>query len=135
MERVDLLDDPRFTKLADRAAHNDEINAIVAEWTSSLPAVDVEARCVEMDVPVATAYTAADIYADEHFAARGDIITVDDPVAGPLRQQAPYPRLVGEPVPVPSGAPRLGEHTDDVLTEWLGLSPDDIRALRDEGVV
>jgi crotonobetainyl-CoA:carnitine CoA-transferase CaiB-like acyl-CoA transferase len=88
-----------------------------------------------MDVPVATAYTAADIYADEHFAARGDIITVDDPVAGPLRQQAPYPRLVGEPVPVPSGAPRLGEHTDDVLTGWLGLSPEDIRALRDEGVV
>jgi crotonobetainyl-CoA:carnitine CoA-transferase CaiB-like acyl-CoA transferase len=135
MGRVDLLDDPRFTKLADRAAHNDEINAIVAEWTSSLPAADVEARCVEMDVPVATAYTAADIYADEHFAARGDIITVDDPVAGPLRQQAPYPRLVGEPVPVPSGAPRLGEHTDDVLTGWLGLSPEDIRALRDEGVV
>ena len=135
MERLDVLDDPRFKKLADRAAHNDEINAIVAEWTSSLPAAEVEARCVETDVPVATAYTAADIYADEHFAARGDIITVDDPVAGPLRQQAPYPRLVGEPVPVPSGAPRLGEHTDEVLTEWLGLSPDDIRALRDEGVV
>src|SRR5262245_33458967 len=135
MERLDVLDDPRFKTLADRATHNDEINAIVAEWTSSLPAAEVEARCVEMDVPVATAYTAADIFADEHFDARGDIITVDDPVAGPLRQQAPYPRRVGEPVPVPSGAPRLGEHTDEVLTEWLGLAPDDIRALRDEGVV
>jgi crotonobetainyl-CoA:carnitine CoA-transferase CaiB-like acyl-CoA transferase len=135
MERLDLLDDPRFTKLADRAAHNDEINAIVSEWTSSLPAAEVEQRCIATDVPVATAYTAADIYADDHFAARGDLITVDDPVAGPLRQQAPYPRRVGEPVPVPSGAPRLGEHTDEVLAEWLGFSPDDIRALRDEGVV
>jgi crotonobetainyl-CoA:carnitine CoA-transferase CaiB-like acyl-CoA transferase len=129
------LDDPRFTKLADRAAHNDEINAIVSEWTASLPATEVEERCIATDVPVATAYTAADIFANEHFAARGDLITVDDPVAGPLRQQAPYPRRVGEPVPVPSGAPRLGEHTDEVLTELLGLSPDDIRALRDEGVV
>jgi crotonobetainyl-CoA:carnitine CoA-transferase CaiB-like acyl-CoA transferase len=135
MDRVDLLDDPRFTKLADRAAHNDEINAIVSEWTSSLPATEIEERCIATDVPVATAYTAADIFANEHFAARGDLITVDDPVAGPLRQQAPYPRRVGEPVPVPSGAPRLGEHTDEVLTEWLGLSPEDIRALRDEGVV
>jgi succinyl-CoA---D-citramalate CoA-transferase len=135
MERLDVLDDPRFKTLADRAVHNDEINAIVAEWTSTLPAAEVEARCVATDVPVATAYTAADIYADEHFIARGDIITVDDPVAGPLRQQAPFPRLVGEPVPVPSGAPRLGEHTDEILTEWLGLSPDDIRELRDEGVV
>jgi crotonobetainyl-CoA:carnitine CoA-transferase CaiB-like acyl-CoA transferase len=135
MERVDVLDDPRFKTLADRAAHNDEINAIVAEWTSSLPAAEVEARCVAMDVPVATAYTAADIYADEHFAARGDLIVVDDPVAGPLRQQAPYPRRVGEPVPVPAGAPRLGEHTDEVLNEWLGLSPDGVRKLREEGVV
>jgi len=129
------LEDARFTKLANRAAHNDEINAIVSEWTSSLPATEVEARCIEMDVPVATAYTAADIFADEHFAARGDLIAVDDPVAGPLIQQAPYPRRVGEPVPVPSGAPRLGEHTDEVLTEWLGLSPDDLAALRDGGVV
>jgi crotonobetainyl-CoA:carnitine CoA-transferase CaiB-like acyl-CoA transferase len=135
MERPDVLDDPRFKTLAERAVHNDEINAIVAEWTSTLPAAEVEARCVATDVPVATAYTAADIYADEHFMARGDIITVDDPVAGPLRQQAPFPRLVGEPVPVPSGAPRLGEHTDEILTEWLGLSRDDIRELRDEGVV
>jgi len=135
MDRPELLDDPRFTKLANRAAHNDEINAIVSEWTSSLPATEVEARCIEMDVPVATAYTAADIYADEHFIARGDLITVDDPVAGPLRQQAPYPRRVGEPVPVPTGAPRLGEHTDEVLVEWLGLSPDDLGDLRAGGVV
>ena len=135
MERLDLLDDPRFTRLADRARHNDEINAIVAEWTASLPAIEVEERCVATDVPVATAYTAADIAADPHMVARGDIITVDDAVAGPLHQQAPYPRRVGEPVVVPAGAPKLGQHTNDVLTDWLGLSPDDITQLRDQGVV
>jgi crotonobetainyl-CoA:carnitine CoA-transferase CaiB-like acyl-CoA transferase len=135
MDRVDLLDDPRFTRLADRARHNDDINSIVAEWTASLPATEIEERCVAADVPVATAYTAADIAADPHMIARGDIVTVDDPVAGPLHQQAPYPRRVGEPVEVPSGAPRLGEHTDEVLTELLGLAPDDITRLREEGVV
>ena len=135
MERTDLLDDPRFTRLADRAAHNDEINAIVAAWTSSLPAHEVEERCVAADVPVATAYTAADIFADPHMAARGDLVTVDDPVVGPLRQQAPYPRRVGEPVEAPSGAPRLGEHTDDVLRDLLGLSADEIARLHDDGVV
>ena len=50
----------------------------------------VEAACVQHDVPVATAYTAADIFADPHIAARGDLVTVDDPVIGPVRQQAPY---------------------------------------------
>ena len=135
MERPDLLEDPRFTRLADRAAHNDEINAIVAEWTSSLPADEVEARCVAADVPVATAYTAADIFADPHMAARGDLVTVDDPVIGPVTQQAPYPRRVGEPVVAPAGAPRLGEHTDEVLHDLLGLDADEIARLHADRIV
>ena len=40
MDRPDLLDDPRFTKLADRAAHGDVINGIVADWTATLDARD-----------------------------------------------------------------------------------------------
>ena len=70
MERPDLLDDPRFTKLADRAAHGDLINGIVAEWTATLDARAIEERCVACDVPVATAYTAADIFADPHMIER-----------------------------------------------------------------
>jgi len=134
MDRPDLLQDPRFTKLVDRAEHGDAINGIVAEWSSALPAAVVEAACVAHDVPVATAYTAVDMFNDAQFAARGDLIAVDDPVIGPVRQQAPYPRFVGEPVPVPTGAPILGADTDSVLTE-LGLSADAIAALRSTGVV
>ena len=93
------LDDPRFARLADRAAHGDEINGIVADVDARRsPRAEIEERCVAHDVPVATAYTAADIFADPHIAARGDLVTVDDPVVGPLRQQAPFPRTVGEPV-------------------------------------
>jgi crotonobetainyl-CoA:carnitine CoA-transferase CaiB-like acyl-CoA transferase len=135
MDRPDLLDDPRFTKLADRAAHGDRINGIVAEWTTARPADEIEARCVAHDVPVATAYTAADIFSDPHMAARGDLVAVDDPVAGPLRQQAPFPRFVGEPVPVPAGAPRLGEHTRSVLAGELGLTEADLDRLAGDGII
>ena len=95
MERPDLVDDPRFRILADRAARSDEINGIVADWTSSHTAAEVEAAAIAHDVPVATAYTAADISADPHMAARGDLVDVDDPVVGPMRQQAPVPPLRG----------------------------------------
>ena len=105
MDRADLLEDPRFTRLSDRAEHGDIINTIVAEWTASRTAADVESACVAHDVPVATAYTAVDMFADAQFAARGDLVAIDDPVIGPVRQQAPYPRFVGEAVPVPAGAP------------------------------
>src|SRR6476620_2440699 len=97
MDRVDLVDDPRFAKLVDRAERSDEINDLVAQWTGSLPATDVEAACIEHDVPVATAYTAAVLFSDPHMQQRGDIVTVDDPVVGALRQQAPFPRRAGEP--------------------------------------
>jgi crotonobetainyl-CoA:carnitine CoA-transferase CaiB-like acyl-CoA transferase len=135
MDRPELVDEPRFARLADRAAHGDEINGIVTDWTSQLDARTVEERCVACDVPVATAYTAADIFADAHIAARGDLVTVDDPVVGPLRQQAPYPRVVGEPTPVPTGAPRLGEHTRDVLRDTLGVSDGELDRLAADGVI
>ncbi|MCX7621659.1 MAG: CoA transferase [Acidimicrobiales bacterium] len=135
MGREDLVDDPRFSRLADRAKHGDEINALVADWTSTLPAAEIEARCVEFDVPVATAYTAADIAADEHMIARGDLITVIDPVIGAVRQQAPFPRFVGEPVPVPSGAPRLGEHNEEVWCGLVGLGPAEYRQFVASGVI
>ncbi len=86
------------------------------------------------DVPVATAFTAADIFADPHVAARGDLVTVDDPVAGPMRQQAPYPRRVGETSAVPSGAPTSGGAHDEVLTE-LGLDDAELARLAEQGVV
>ncbi len=134
MERTELVTDPRFARLVDRAEHNDAVNALVAEWTSTLTATEIERRCVAADVPVATAYTAAEIFADAHMRERGDLVTVDDPVLGPLRQQAPFPRFVGEPILPPAGAPRLGEHTDEVLLS-VGVSPDELEALRSERVV
>ncbi|MEY2462984.1 MAG: hypothetical protein QOH64_1122 [Acidimicrobiaceae bacterium] len=134
MGREDLITDPRFATLAERAARSDEINGLVAQWTSSLPAEETEAACIAHDVPVATAYTAADIFADPHVAARGDLVSVDDPVIGPVRQQAPFPRFVGEPPTVPIGAPKLGEHTRQVLGELLGLDDAELDRLTREGV-
>jgi len=135
MDRPDLLDDPRFTKLADRATHGDEINGIVTEWTRARTAADIERACVDCDVPVATAYTPADMFADPHFGARGDLVEVDDPVAGAMRQQAPFPRFTGEPPAAPCGAPRLGADTRRVLGDELGLSPGELDALAADGVI
>ncbi|MGH9187055.1 MAG: CaiB/BaiF CoA transferase family protein [Acidimicrobiales bacterium] len=135
MGHPELETDARFATAADRAARSDEINGIVAAWTASLPAVSVEEACVAHDVPVATAYTAADICADPHVADRGDIVTVDDPVLGSMRQQGPYPRFVGEPLAVPSGAPRLGEHNQEVWCDLVGLSPGELATAKATGVV
>ena len=120
MGREELIDDPRFANLEERARNGEVINGLVADWCAGLTAPDIEKACLAFDVPVGTAYDAHDITTDTHMAARGDLVTVDDPVVGPVRQQAPYPRLSTMPPTPPRGAPRLGEHNDEVWTEVLG---------------
>ena len=135
MGREDLVTDPRYATLARRSEHADEINGVVAEWTGGLSAADIEAACIAHDVPVGTAYSAADIFADPHMAARGDLVAVDDPVVGPIRQQAPFPRFVGRPAPVPTGAPRLGADNRQVWCDLVGLSPDEFDQLQRSGII
>jgi crotonobetainyl-CoA:carnitine CoA-transferase CaiB-like acyl-CoA transferase len=135
MARDDLLDDPRFTTLALRSSHAEEINGIVAAWTGTRDAADIEAVCIAHDVPVGTAYSAADIFGDPHMAARGDLVAVEDPVVGPIRQQAPFPRFVGRPTPVPTGAPLLGADNRSVWCELVGLSDDEFAEAQRAGTI
>jgi formyl-CoA transferase len=135
MDRPDLRVDPRYATLADRARHGDEINGVVAAWTQAHTAAEIEEACVRFDVPVATAYTAVEIAHDSHFAARHDLVSVDDPVLGAIRQQAPYPRLVGETGAIPVGAPTLGADNDEVWCEMVGLDRGELDALRARAIV
>ncbi|MGH7785856.1 MAG: CaiB/BaiF CoA transferase family protein [Candidatus Binatia bacterium] len=133
--RPELLDDARFATFQARVANADAINAIVGDWCRIHTAAEIEHLMVAAAVPVSRAFSIADIAADPHYAARQDIVTVDDPTAGPLKQPAVYPRLSATPGRVQRGAPLLGEHNDEVYGDLLGLSPDEIALLRGERVI
>src|SRR5215813_2855653 len=135
MGREDLLADPRFRSLAKRAEHGDAINAIVGEWCRERTAAEIEAIMLAAEVPVTRAYSIADIAADPHYAARGDIVSVDDPTIGAVKQPAVYPRLSATPGRIARGAPKLGEHNQEIYGGLLGLSADAITALQADGVI
>ena len=135
MGREDLLADPRFASLALRAEHGEAINAIVAGWCRQHTARELAEVLERHEVPFGVAYSAADIFADPHIAARGDIVAVDDPVVGPVRMQGVYPRFSRTPGAIRRGAPRLGEHNDEVYRQLLGLSAEELAALEREGVI
>jgi len=135
MKREDLLTDARFASLAERAENGDAINQIVADWVATHTAAEIEALLLAAQVPVGRALNIAEIFADPHYAARGDIVVVDDPTIGPVRMQGIYPRLSETPGSVRRGAPKLGEHNQEVYGDLLGLSADEIAELRRSGVI
>jgi len=135
MERPDLLTDPRFATLKDRAANGNAINGIVGAWVAERSAEDVQRILDAHDVPFGFAYSVADVFADPHVEARGDIETIDDPVIGPVRMQGVYPRFSRTPGAIRSGAPRLGEHNREVYGDLLGLGDAELDALAADGVI
>jgi crotonobetainyl-CoA:carnitine CoA-transferase CaiB-like acyl-CoA transferase len=135
MGREDLLHDARFASLTARVTHADEINAIVGNWVRKHTAAEVEALLVAAQVPVTRAYSIADIAADPHYAARANIVTVDDPTIGPVRMQGVYPRLSETPGRIERGAPKLGEHNQEVYGSLLAMSGEEIAQLETEGVI
>jgi len=135
MGREDLLADPRFATMALRAEHGDAINAVVADWCRAHTARELQDVLEAHQVPFGLAYSVADIFADPHIAARGDIETVADPVIGPVRMQGVYPRFSRTPGAIRSGAPRLGAHNDEVYGGLLGLSAEECTALARDGVI
>jgi len=134
-EHPEMADDPRFVNHAGRWQHVDHLNGLVGAWIQSLPVADVMTRLDAAGVPHSLVYSAADIHADPHYAARGAIEAVPHPDLGSLRMPAPQPRLSGTPAPPIRRAPDLGADTDDILHELLGLAPEALQALRDKGVI
>jgi crotonobetainyl-CoA:carnitine CoA-transferase CaiB-like acyl-CoA transferase len=133
--RPELLDDPRFAKLESRARHSDEINGIVADWCRERTAAEIERLCLEADVPFARTYDVADICADPHIRERGDLVRVEDPVLGPVLMQGLHAHFSETPGAIRRGAPRLGEHNEEVYRELLGLDAEELAALGCEGVI
>jgi formyl-CoA transferase len=135
MGREDLLHDARFASFTARVRHADEINGIVGDWVRQHTAAEVEALLVAAQVPVTRAYSIADIAADPHYAARADIVTVDDPTIGAVRMQGVYPRLSETPGRIARGAPKLGEHNQEVYGSLLAMSAEEIAQLKTEGII
>jgi formyl-CoA transferase len=116
------------------ATDRDELRPVVERWFATRSAASAIGALDDAHVPAALVASAADLVADPHLAARGDIVTVDDPVVGSVRQQAPFPRLVTTAVAI-TPAPALGQHNNVVWCDELGLSPYELERHRADGVI
>jgi len=135
IDRPDIVDDPRFATNEARVDHADELDEIIEAWTRERSTAEAIVAMEAADAIVGPVYDMADIFEDEQYAARDDIVEMDDEDLGSLRTAAPVPRLTRTPGTVDHAGPGHGQHNDEVYLAELGLDEAEYERLREEGVI
>jgi crotonobetainyl-CoA:carnitine CoA-transferase CaiB-like acyl-CoA transferase len=135
MGRDELGDDPRFRTNADRVSHMDETDAVVSEWTRTLPRMQIFARLKAGRVPCAPVRTAPEVMHDPHMHERGMLAEIDHPELGPITLPTSPLRLHGLAKAPAAPSPKVGQHNAEVYGGWLGLSDSELTALKKEGAI
>lgn len=133
--RPEMADDPRYATNPARVAHAAEVIAAVEAFTRERSKAQL-AQILGGVTPFGPVYTAEDIFADPHFRQRDMIVDVEHPGCATPVQIAGVPiKMSQTPGRIARRAPLLGEHTDEVLRDQLGLGPEALVRLRAEGVI
>lgn len=132
--RTDLLGDPRFSTPELRGMHPQEIIEIVSVWTRQLTKFEVMETVGAAGVPVGAVMDTRDLYEDEHLNQNGTIVTIEHKQRGPVTIPGWPVRMSGCHVPVVA-APLLGEDTESVMIEILGMGANEVARLRELRIV
>jgi len=132
--RPELKDDPRFATAPARSANQKDLDEAITAWTSQRSKEEAMQAIGAAGVPVGAVFDSKELSDSEDMRARGIFQTVQHPERGDFLMPGWPVKMSGNDVPVEC-SPTLGEHTDEVLSDWLGLSGGEVEALRDKGAV
>lgn len=133
--RPELADDPRFASQPLRAQHEDDVDAAVAPWLRERSKYDAAAVLKENRIPAAPVRDLTEVTADRHMHERGMLHDVDHPEMGQVVLPSSPLRFAGSTPPELQLEPDIGQHTDAILSDWLGMEVGAVAALKDAGVV
>jgi crotonobetainyl-CoA:carnitine CoA-transferase CaiB-like acyl-CoA transferase len=134
--RVAALDeDARFATNRQRVTNYDELRPVLAERLRTRTRAQWIEALTAAAVPCGSVRDLAEVFADPQVAARDMIATLEHPTAGPLKLLGTPLRLSDTPGAIRTPPPVLGQHTEAVLTKDLGLTSEEVAALRTKGVV
>lgn len=132
---LELADDPRFATNADRVANRPGLRDAIEAILQTDDAANWVRKFEDADAVAAPIHTVDQVYAQQQVQANGMIVTVEDARDGDLRLAGMPFKMSGTPGDPKGAPPRLGEHTEEILRGELGLTDDEIAALRDAGAI
>ncbi|OAB59111.1 hypothetical protein AY599_12135 [Leptolyngbya valderiana BDU 20041] len=130
-----LLEDERFATNAARMERIEEVEAIVSAWTAERGADAVLEAMDAAGIPCARVDTIGEIFSNEQLRARDQIMQVSNPAYGTLSMAGIPLRLSETPGAVRHAPPVVGQHTDEVLADWLDYDDGTIADLRQNGAI
>ena len=133
--RPELTTDPRFDTEARRVENRDVLVPLLGTIFATAPVAEWLERLGRTGVPAGKIKSVGEVLESEHLKARGAIVSVVHPTAGPMRMVGPAIRLHGTPGEAAAPAPLLGEHTEEILAKLLGYSAGEVERFRAEGAV
>ncbi|MFC6963650.1 CaiB/BaiF CoA transferase family protein [Halocatena marina] len=131
----ELIEDERFATNGARVEHATELDTYIAPWIAARTTETVLQELGEGDAVVAPIYDMEDIFADEQYAARDDIIAVEDDDLGRVRTMNTVPKFSRTPGEIKHLGPRHGQHNDEIFLEELGLDREMYDELQHKGIV
>jgi len=134
MGRAELGTDPQFATHTARGKSQEDLDALISEWSRGHEADALVELLISHSVPVGKVFTAKEMLEDPHYAARQAIVTVAHRTFGEFPMQNVAPRLSDTPGSVRWAGPELGEHTDEVL-RGIGVDGSRLGELREAGIV
>ncbi|HJN87314.1 MAG: CoA transferase [Dehalococcoidia bacterium] len=134
IEREDLLSNEDYADPKYRVEHADEIVAIITDWTRRHDKETVMHSMARNGVPCGATMDSAEVMADPHLWERGMITTVEQQKRGPMDMIGCPIKLDDSPVEI-TPAPLLGQHTEEILAQFLGYDASQAEQLKSDGVV
>jgi formyl-CoA transferase len=132
--REDLLDDERYATDEERSKRGDEVEAIITEWTSGRTKYEAFHALAPYGIWCGAVISPEELLTNEHLIAREMIVEVEDTVRGDYTMIGCPIKLEKSPAEL-KAAPLYSQHTDEILTSMLGVSPDELPSLRKQGVI
>jgi len=134
IERPDLENDPRFNTAENRDRNSEELIQILDQMIATRTMAEWERRFKEHDIIYGIALSPTEITTDPQALANDFFVEIEHPVAGKIKLINSTAKFSETPASVRSGAPQLGQHTEEILLD-LGYTWDDISELKDQGVI
>jgi crotonobetainyl-CoA:carnitine CoA-transferase CaiB-like acyl-CoA transferase len=135
MGRQDLANDPRFATMEARKLNYVACEQAVTDWTLTMDAAEVERLMLEQRLASAKVATIKDVAENPQLAHRGHFGEVEHPIQGKIPMPGPALRFSDMPARGPQPIPLAGEHSGEVLRDWLGYDADTCTALQTAGTV